>query len=64
MALLEVHEKDVDGFEILENIGEGSNGVVYKGGSKDNGQFVALKKIRAQQCKETTRIVSAILNEK
>ena len=35
----------VDGFDLLEKIGEGTYGIVYKGRSKD-GQFVALKKIR------------------
>lgn len=37
---------DMDVFQKVEKIGEGTYGVVYKAKNKETGQFVALKKIR------------------
>lgn len=37
---------DMDSFQKIEKIGEGTYGVVYKAKNKTTGQFVALKKIR------------------
>ena len=36
----------VDRYEKLEKIGEGTYGVVYKAKDKENGEIVALKKVR------------------
>lgn len=37
---------DMDAFQKVEKIGEGTYGVVYKAKNKVTGQLVALKKIR------------------
>ena len=37
---------DMDAFQKVEKIGEGTYGVVYKAKNKETGQLVALKKIR------------------
>ena len=37
---------DMDVFQKVEKIGEGTYGVVYKAKNKETGQLVALKKIR------------------
>lgn len=37
---------DMDMFQKVEKIGEGTYGVVYKAMNKETGQLVALKKIR------------------
>lgn len=37
---------DMDVFQKVEKIGEGTYGVVYKAKNRETGQFVALKKIR------------------
>lgn len=37
---------DLDGFQKLAKIGEGTYGIVYQAIDKSNGQLVALKKIR------------------
>lgn len=37
---------DMDAFQKVEKIGEGTYGVVYKAKNRETGQFVALKKIR------------------
>lgn len=37
---------DMDSFQKVEKIGEGTYGVVYKAKNKATGQLVALKKIR------------------
>lgn len=36
----------MEGFSRIEKIGEGTYGVVYKAKNRDNGNLVALKKIR------------------
>jgi serine/threonine protein kinase len=38
----------LDKYEKLQKIGEGTYGVVYKARNRDNGQFIALKKIRLE----------------
>lgn len=37
---------DMDAFQKVEKIGEGTYGVVYKAKNRETGQLVALKKIR------------------
>ena len=42
-------EKDhLDKYEKIDKVGEGTYGVVYKCRNKENGQLVALKKIRLE----------------
>jgi len=38
----------LDKYEKLQKIGEGTYGVVYKAKNKETGQFIALKKIRLE----------------
>jgi len=45
-------EQSVDMFEILNQIGEGTYGQVYKARDKISGTFVALKKVRLENEKE------------
>ncbi|KAJ3331440.1 Cdc2- kinase [Blyttiomyces sp. JEL0837] len=44
--------RDVDGFEKVKRVGEGTYGVVYQAKDKSNGEVVALKKIRMEQEQE------------
>lgn len=44
--------RNVEAYERLEQVGEGTYGQVYKGRSKDDGSIVALKKIRMTKDQE------------
>lgn len=37
---------DINDYERIEKVGEGTYGVVYKARNKENNEMVALKKIR------------------
>lgn len=39
---------EMEDFQKIEKIGEGTYGVVYKGRNKTTGQIVAMKKIRLE----------------
>lgn len=39
-------------FEVIEKIGEGAYGVVYKARDSSNNQKVAIKKIRLEHCED------------
>ncbi|KAM5216637.1 cyclin-dependent kinase 3 isoform 1-T3 [Hipposideros larvatus] len=52
---------DMDMFQKVEKIGEGTYGVVYKAKNKETGQLVALKKIRLDQ--ETEGVPSTAIRE-
>ncbi|KAJ1634812.1 hypothetical protein T492DRAFT_864473 [Pavlovales sp. CCMP2436] len=47
-----VMTRNVDAFEKIEQIGEGTYGQVYKARARDNGAIVALKKIRMTKDQE------------
>ncbi|XP_059125811.1 cyclin-dependent kinase 3 isoform X2 [Peromyscus eremicus] len=52
---------DMDAFQKVEKIGEGTYGVVYKAKNKETGQLVALKKIRLDV--ETEGVPSTAIRE-
>ncbi|CAO2646141.1 Cyclin-dependent kinase 3 [Lemmus lemmus] len=56
-----VNSTDMDAFQKVEKIGEGTYGVVYKAKNKETGQIVALKKIRLDV--ETEGIPSTAIRE-
>lgn len=43
LSLVKIHEDPTDLFELLDPLGEGSYGYVYKGMNKKTGQLVAIK---------------------
>ena len=52
---------DIDRYQKLEKLGEGTYGVVYKAQDKVTGEFVALKKIRLE--KEDDGVPSTAIRE-
>ena len=52
---------DIDRYQKLEKLGEGTYGVVYKAQDKITGEFVALKKIRLE--KEDDGVPSTAIRE-
>jgi serine/threonine protein kinase len=53
--------KNLDKYERLEKLGEGTYGVVYKALNKETGELVAIKKIRLE--KEDDGVPSTAIRE-
>lgn len=53
--------KNLDKYERLEKLGEGTYGVVYKALNKETGEMVAIKKIRLE--KEDDGVPSTAIRE-
>lgn len=43
-----MYEHEMDQFQKIEKIGEGTYGIVYKAKDRETGKLVALKKIRLE----------------
>ena len=52
---------EIEKYEKLEKLGEGTYGVVYKGKHKETGELVAIKKIRLE--KEDDGVPSTAIRE-
>jgi hypothetical protein len=52
---------EIEKYEKLEKLGEGTYGVVYKGKHKETGELVAIKKIRLE--KEDDGVPSTAISE-
>ena len=52
---------EIEKYEKLEKLGEGTYGVVYKGNHKETGELVAIKKIRLE--KEDDGVPSTAIRE-
>ena len=52
---------EIEKYERLEKLGEGTYGVVYKGKHKETGELVAIKKIRLE--KEDDGVPSTAIRE-
>jgi len=49
---LSINSKQTTKFDLIEKLGEGTYGVVYKALDKSNNKYVALKKLRLDQDEE------------